>query len=218
MTANDFHSLKIRDKENAIKNLTIPEKENLLKDQIKEICEQLADFINKTNDRFDLEAYKGIVENSSSEEGVLDSHITSIDNWLYKYKWANQKIDYSNTKVGHHIKVIYQYDIFMCDIGENIGIEKSKARPVIILSKNPFIDKIILIAPITTTKPKSGNYIPINEKTKWNNATGYVDLDHIRSIDKIRLSEKAMDSLKREHEQENPIQNLFKSKLEKMLI
>ena len=85
--------------------------------------------------------------------------------------------------------VINQYDIFWVDLNLTIGHEIKKVRPCVVLSPNEMnfnIDTII-IAPMTT---KSRNY-PTRIKVEFEKKTGWIILDQIRTIDKIRLEEKS---------------------------
>ncbi|MGM0366806.1 MAG: type II toxin-antitoxin system PemK/MazF family toxin [Actinomycetota bacterium] len=85
--------------------------------------------------------------------------------------------------------VICQYDIFWVDLNPTKGHEIKKVRPFVILSPDEMNLNIstIIIAPITT---KSGKY-PTRIKINFNKKTGWIVLDQIRTIDKIRLKEKA---------------------------
>jgi len=85
--------------------------------------------------------------------------------------------------------VINQYDIFWVDLNPTVGHEIKKVRPCVILSPDEMnfnIDTII-IAPMTT---KSRSY-PTRVKITFEKKSGWIILDQIRTIDKIRLKEKA---------------------------
>ena len=85
--------------------------------------------------------------------------------------------------------VINQYEIYWVDLNPTIGPEIKKVRPCVVLSPNEMnfnIDTVI-IAPMTT---KSRNY-PTRIKINFEGKTGWIVLDQIRAIDKIRLKEKA---------------------------
>src|SRR4030042_1773160 len=85
--------------------------------------------------------------------------------------------------------VINQYDIFWVDLNPTIGHEIKKVRPCVVLSPDEMnfnIDTII-IAPMTT---KSRSY-PTRVKVTFEKKLGWIVLDQIRTIDKIRLKEKA---------------------------
>ncbi len=85
--------------------------------------------------------------------------------------------------------VIHQYDIFWVDLDPTVGHEIKKVRPCVVISPNEMnlsIDTVI-IAPMTTI---SRNY-PTRIKIDFEKKTGWVILDQVRAIDKIRLKEKA---------------------------
>ena len=85
--------------------------------------------------------------------------------------------------------VINQYDIFWVDLNPAKGHEIKKVRPCVVLSPDEMnfnIDTII-IAPMTT---KSRSY-PTRVKIIFQKKSGWIILDQIRTIDKIRLKEKA---------------------------
>ena len=85
--------------------------------------------------------------------------------------------------------VINQYEIYWVDLNPTMGHELKKVRPCVVLSPNEMnfnIDTVI-IAPMTT---KSRNY-PTRIKIDFEGKTGWIVLDQIRAIDKIRLKEKA---------------------------
>jgi mRNA interferase MazF len=85
--------------------------------------------------------------------------------------------------------VINQYEIYWVDLNPTAGHEIKKVRPCVVLSPNEMnfnIDTVI-IAPMTT---KSRNY-PTRIKIDFEKKTGWIVLDQIRAIDKIRLKEKA---------------------------
>ena len=85
--------------------------------------------------------------------------------------------------------VINQYDIFWVDLNPTTGHEIKKVRPCVVLSPDEMnfnIDTII-IAPMTT---KSRSY-PTRVKITFEKKSGWIILDQIRTIDKIRLKEKA---------------------------
>ena len=95
-----------------------------------------------------------------------------------------------------------QYQIVLVNLDPTIGIEIQKTRPCVIVSPNELNDNLrsVVIAPMTST---SRNY-PTRVKVKHNNQEGWVVIDQIRTIDKIRivkkfgsLSEKEIQACKR---------------------
>jgi mRNA interferase MazF len=85
--------------------------------------------------------------------------------------------------------VINQYDIFWVDRNTTIGHKIKKVRPCVVLSPDEMNFNIdtILIAPMTT---KSRSY-PTRVKISFEKKSGWIILDQIRTIAKIRLKEKA---------------------------
>ena len=83
--------------------------------------------------------------------------------------------------------VINQYDIFWIDLNLTVDHKIKKVRPCVILSPDEInfnIDTII-IAPMTT---KSRSY-PTRVRVTFENKSGFLVLDPIRTIGKIRLTE-----------------------------
>lgn len=83
--------------------------------------------------------------------------------------------------------VIKRFDIFLIELDPTIGVEIKKTRPCGIVSPdemNPL--KTVIIAPMTT----KGFDAPTRIKMQFQNKTGLVLLDQIRSIDKSRLIKK----------------------------
>jgi len=85
--------------------------------------------------------------------------------------------------------VINQYDIFWVDLNPTVGHEIKKIRPCVVISPDEMNSNIdtVIIAPMTTG---SRNY-PTRTKIDFKEKTGWIVLDQIRTIDKIRLKEKA---------------------------
>jgi mRNA interferase MazF len=85
--------------------------------------------------------------------------------------------------------VINQYDIFWVDLNPTMGYEIKKVRPCVVISPDEMNLNIetVIIAPMTT---RSRNY-PTRTKINFSEKTGWIVLDQIRAIDKIRLKEKA---------------------------
>lgn len=80
---------------------------------------------------------------------------------------------------------IRQYDIILVNLDPSIGSEMKKTRPCLVLSPNEMNKYLqnIIIAPITNT---SKSY-PTRLELKNKEVTGWVVLDQIRTIDKIRI-------------------------------
>lgn len=84
--------------------------------------------------------------------------------------------------------VINQYEVYLVDLDPTQGHEIQKARPCLVLSPNEMNHNIstIIVAPMTT---KSHPY-PTRIEVHFDNKDGWIVLDQIRTIDKIRLVRK----------------------------
>mgnify|MGYP006295928917 CR=1 FL=1 len=84
--------------------------------------------------------------------------------------------------------VMKQYDIYLINLDPTAGAEIRKSRPCVIISPdemNRYI-KTVIIAPMTSTsKP-----YPSRVRTKLKGKSGFIVLDQIRTVDKIRLTRK----------------------------
>lgn len=87
---------------------------------------------------------------------------------------------------------INQYDIVLVNLDSTIGSEIQKTRPCVVISPNEINHNLrtMVIAPMTT---KSRLY-PTRVKVKHNNQTGWVVIDQIRTINKVRII-RALGSL-----------------------
>jgi mRNA interferase MazF len=97
---------------------------------------------------------------------------------------------------------VKQYEIVLVNLDPTLGSEIQKTRPCVILSPNEINDNLqaVVIAPMTSTNRK----YPTRVKIKHNNQEGWIVIDQIRTIDKIRmvkmfgsLSEKEIRECKR---------------------
>ncbi|TGK08864.1 type II toxin-antitoxin system PemK/MazF family toxin [Leptospira fletcheri] len=84
--------------------------------------------------------------------------------------------------------VIAQYEVYLVNLDPTIGHEIQKSRPCVIVSPNEmnrFIETVI-VAPMTT---KSHPY-PTRVELTFQGKKGWVVLDQIRTLDKLRLVKK----------------------------
>ncbi len=96
---------------------------------------------------------------------------------------------------------LVQYKIILVNLDPTIGSEIKKTRPCVIISPDEMNRNLrtLVIAPMTS---QSKNY-PTRLKVKHNNKDGWVVVDQIRTIDKLRvvkvldeLSKKEIEKLK----------------------
>ncbi|EKN68057.1 type II toxin-antitoxin system PemK/MazF family toxin [Schinkia azotoformans] len=132
--------------------------------------------------------------------GSIDKQILHYDQLLSFSNWTFSKYTYEERKQ----KQMYQWDIFYCELGHNIGTEKNKTRPVLIIQKTKgYLNaKTIMIAPITIGENFTNLYKHeiLIDHTERGKIRGKIDLSHIRSIDRSRLDEKYSDRLLKENE------------------
>jgi len=81
-----------------------------------------------------------------------------------------------------------QYDIFLVNLDPTIGHEIKKIRPCVIISPDEMNRHLgtVIIAPMTTQSKHYPTRIPITFESK----EGWIVLDQIRTVDKIRLFKK----------------------------
>lgn len=81
-----------------------------------------------------------------------------------------------------------QYDVYLINLDPTIGHEIKKTRPCLIISPDEMNDNLqtVTIAPMTT---KSHDY-PTRVRVDFQNKTGWIILDQIRTADKRRLTKK----------------------------
>ena len=78
-----------------------------------------------------------------------------------------------------------QYSIVLVNLDPTVGSEIQKTRPCVVLSPpqmNAHLNTII-VAPMTTTKKAYPTRVPV----KFQEKEGFIALDQIRTIDKMRL-------------------------------
>jgi mRNA interferase MazF len=80
---------------------------------------------------------------------------------------------------------VKQYQIVLVNLDPTLGSEIQKTRPCVIVSPNEINDNLrtVVIAPMTSASRK----YPTRVKVKHNGQEGWVVIDQIRTIDKIRI-------------------------------
>ncbi|WP_191992153.1 type II toxin-antitoxin system PemK/MazF family toxin [Peribacillus tepidiphilus] len=94
-------------------------------------------------------------------------------------------------------KVIYRGEIYWCELGENIGSEESKRRPVVVIQNQKGNDNAptTIVAPITNATINLPIAVPINRAANPN-VTGTIDLGQVKVVHKSRLIGNSIDKLK----------------------
>lgn len=153
-----------------------------------------------------LEQEKAILKYWDSCEVVTNKKLLnkflSLEDQIMKYDELLSFVEWTYNKYTFGVKTqknIYQWDIFYCNLGHNLGNEKNKERPVLIIQKTKgyLQANTLLVAPITIGDSFNKLYkheIIIDETFK-SKIRGKVDLSHIRAVDRSRLDEKPKDRL-----------------------
>ena len=80
---------------------------------------------------------------------------------------------------------INQYDIVLVNLDPTIGSEMKKTRPCVVLSPNEMNKYLqtIIVAPMTS----SSKPYPTRVEIKHNSRKGWIAIDQIRTIDRMRI-------------------------------
>ena len=103
---------------------------------------------------------------------------------------------------------VKQYQIVLVNLDSTLGSEIQKTRPCVIVSPNEINDNLrtVVIAPVTSISRK----YPTRVKVKHNSEEGWVVIDQIRTIDKIRIIKKFGSLTEKEiHECKRVIRETF---------
>jgi mRNA interferase MazF len=86
------------------------------------------------------------------------------------------------------VKKIHQYEICLINLDPSVGSEMKKTRPCIILSPDEMNANLkhVIIAPMTKTIRK----YPTRVNIKFKSQDGEIALEHIKSLDKLRIVKK----------------------------
>jgi len=83
---------------------------------------------------------------------------------------------------------ISQYEVYLINLDPTVGYKIQKTRPCVVISPDEMNRNIqtVIIAPMTS---KSHSY-PTRVKVTFQNKIGWIVLDQIRTVDKVRLVKK----------------------------
>src|SRR5690554_960452 len=78
-----------------------------------------------------------------------------------------------------------QYDIVLVNLDPTVGSEIQKTRPCVIVSPDEINHNLqtLVVSPMTITSRK----YPTRVEVKHNGKTGWIAIDQIRTIDKVRV-------------------------------
>lgn len=87
---------------------------------------------------------------------------------------------------------INQYEIVLVNLDPTMGSEMKKTRPCVVLSPNEmnkFLQTIVIAPMTSSSKP-----YPTRVEVKTKNTTGWIAIDQIKTIDRLRIV-KSLDKL-----------------------
>lgn len=135
-------------------------------------------------------------------------------------KWLSQKMYYSVAKTNQRTWTIKRGEVYFVDLGQNIGSEENKIRPIVVLQANAynfrspvFTCAIISSSPITIPDVQ----VPIINTYQYENNVkmnqvleGTIDLGQIKTIAKERIVGKKVCRLETEMEEiDKRLLNIF---------
>ncbi|MCM1050126.1 MAG: type II toxin-antitoxin system PemK/MazF family toxin [Clostridiales bacterium] len=111
--------------------------------------------------------------------------------------WNSKKLYYCVGKKYQRSWIVKRGEVFFADLGENIGSEENKIRPVVVLQSNSYnISSPVFTCAIISTSPQTipDIQIPITEKYFYTDSngkpailSGTIDLGQIKTIGKERI-------------------------------
>lgn len=119
--------------------------------------------------------------------------------------WNAQKLFYCIGKSTQKRWTVKRGEVYFVDLGENIGSEENKLRPVVVLQSNSynfraptFTAAIISNGPVTIPDiqvPITGNYAYTDNNGARKNLQGSIDLGQIKTVAKERIISKKICDL-----------------------
>lgn len=126
-------------------------------------------------------------------ERFLDISQMEADRFVKKYESVSNEVQMSILEKQQDFTVHFG-EVWIADLGVNVGSEMDKVRPVIVVSKNPAFNrhsKLITIVPITGSKMKFPSQFEIGEYNfvpeDKNEISGIGKAEQIRAISKGRF-------------------------------
>ena len=123
-------------------------------------------------------------------------------------KWCAQKIYYSIGKQYQRKWTVKRGEVYFVDLGENVGSEENKIRPVVVLQANAynFRSPVFTCAIISSSSltipdiqiPIQGTYSYKDENGVLKNLVGSIDLGQIKTVGKERIVNNKVCTLKTE--------------------
>lgn len=123
-------------------------------------------------------------------------------------RWNAQKLYYAIGKKAQRKWTVKRGEVYFVDLGENVGSEENKIRPVVVLQSNAYnfhspVFTVAIISSSTLTIsdiqiPITGKYPFLDENGITKNLCGAIDLGQIKTIGKERIVSKKVCDLSAE--------------------
>lgn len=135
-------------------------------------------------------------------------------------RWSAQKLYYNIGKKRQRKWTVKRGEVYFVDLGENIGSEENKIRPVVVIQSNAYNFKspVFTVAIISSSDltipdiqiPITGTYQFKDENGIQKNLCGAIDLGQIKTIGKERIVSLKVCDLKNEMQEiDNKLLNIF---------
>lgn len=125
--------------------------------------------------------------------------------YSFSEKWNGSKLFYSIGRQYQRNWSVKRGEVYFVDLGQNVGSEENKIRPVVVIQANAYNFKspvftCAIISSSTMTIPDiqvpiSGSYAYTDEHGTAQNLHGTIDLGQIKTVAKERIIEKCICSL-----------------------
>lgn len=166
---------------------------NMKDEEIKKFIHKNKENINKLLEEYEEMINKKLKENEDIEPMRKRAyHILNIYNYVH---WVNEQIKI-NENASRDTRVFPRRgEIWTCELGQNIGSEENKIRPVIIIQNNTGNKNspTTIIAPISNRSKKIAVHIELREDDyiledgEKSEITGTILSEQIRVVSKARL-------------------------------
>lgn len=123
-------------------------------------------------------------------------------------RWNVQKLYYAIGKKAQRKWTVKRGEVYFVDLGENVGSEENKIRPVVVLQSNAynFHSPVFTVAIISSGMltipdiqiPIIGTYFFVDENGTTKSLCGAIDLGQIKTIAKERIVSKKVCDLSTE--------------------
>jgi mRNA interferase MazF len=86
--------------------------------------------------------------------------------------------------------VVRRGDLYLADLGEPVGHEQARRRPVLVVSAQPWLltdPPVIAVLPLTRSHRSRSTHVEIEPGTSGLSATSYIKCEDVRAISPRRL-------------------------------